>query len=414
MTADSAKVQSKVIVPGLHDCDNVIYTKNHPWLGAFRIVVVYAVFAALWILLSDRAIGLLFIDADALIRASMVKGWLFVAFTSLLLFILVRRLVGQLASAHRRELEREREQRQAPAMLAALAENTDDAIFIKDPEGRYLMLNRAASRFIGKPVEDVLGKDDSALFPARQAEMLLATGRRVLETGMIETNEEVVSTPAGERVFLATKGPLRDAAGRLLGIFGISRDITERKQIEEAVRANNERLKKVIDNDMVGVMFWDMTEGRLIDANEYFLRLVGFSRREMDAGELTWQRLTPTEYVPLSVSEMDKLAKTGRIGPYQKEYLCKNGSRQWLLFAGSLIEDNLCVEFCVDISDLKASENQLKARNAELERFNRAATERELRMIALKREVNTMASELGRPMPYDLSFAEEPRGKSAP
>ncbi len=382
--------------------------------GAFRVVLVYAVFAGLWILLSDRAMGLLFIDPDALVKASMVKGWFFVAVTSLLLYILVRRLVGQLAAAHRRELEREREQRQAPAMLSTLAENTDDAIFVKDPEGRYLMFNRAASRFIGKPVEDVLGKDDRALFPPEQAEMLMAIDRRVIETDMIETNEEVVSTPAGEKVFLATKGPLRDSTGRLLGSFGISRDITERKKAEEAIRASHERLKNVIDNDMVGVMFWDTSAGRLVDANDYFLRLVGFSRREMEAGALTWQRLTPPEYIALSLVEMEKLAKTGHIGPYQKEYLCKDGSRQWLLFAGSLIEENLCVEFCVDISELKASENHLKERNTELERFNRAATERELRMIALKREVNAMARELGHPMPYDLSFAEEPGGKRAP
>lgn len=393
---------------------NLIDTQDHSRLGPFRVVLAYAIFAGLWILLSDRAIGLLFSDPDALVRASMVKGWLFVAFTSLLLFMLVRRLVGQLASAHRRALDREREQRQAPAMLDALVDNTDDAIFVKDLDGRYLMFNRAASRFVGKPREDVLGKDDRALFPAEQAEMLMAIGRRVIESDMIETNEELISTPEGDRVFLATKGPLRDREGKLLGIFGISRDITERKQAEAAIHASNERLKNIVDNDVVGVAFWDPSAGRLIDANDHFLRLVGFTRSEVEAGTLTWQRLSPPDCTGPSFPERDELVNTGRVGPHQRECLCKDGSRAWLLVAGNLIEEGLCVEFCVDISDLKASESQLRERNAELERFNRAAVERELRMIALKREVNAMARELGRPAPYELSFAAEADGMRRP
>ena len=63
--------------------------------GALRVALVYAAFAGLWILLSDRAMGLLWHDPEALVQASMLKGWFFVVVTTLLLYVLVRRLVGQ-------------------------------------------------------------------------------------------------------------------------------------------------------------------------------------------------------------------------------------------------------------------------------------------------------------------------------
>ncbi len=81
--------------------------RTHPPrpVGVFIVVFAYALFAGLWILLSDRAMGVLFSDPAALVQVSMVKGWFFVAVTSLLLYVLVRRLVGQLDAAHQRDLE---------------------------------------------------------------------------------------------------------------------------------------------------------------------------------------------------------------------------------------------------------------------------------------------------------------------
>lgn len=374
------------------------------WRGAFQVVLAYAIFASLWILLSDRAMSLMFTDHDLLVQAGMVKGWLFVAVTSLLLYVLVRRFVGQLQTAHRHELEALLRQQHSLQLLDTLVESSDDAIFAKDAEGRYLLFNQAAADIVGKPVEAVLGHDDRALFPADQAEMLMQIGRRVMTTGQIETNEEVIDTPSGRRTFLATKGPLHDADGGIFGIFGISRDITGRKQAEEKLRDSNASLQKVIDNPVVGVMFWDTVNGLLMDANATFLNFVGYDRHALEAGELTWQRLTPPEYIVLSQAEMVKLHTTGRIGPYQKEYLCKDGRRLWLLFAGSALGGDSAIEFCIDISALKEAETELQHRNEELERFNQAAIERELRMIALKQEVNALAHELGRSPPYALKF----------
>lgn len=151
-----------------------------------------------------------------------------------------RQQLALAASVQQSQAERLR----ALSLLAAIADSSDDAIFAKDLEGRFILFNRAASHFVGKPVEDVLGRDERAIFPAEQAERVMAIGRQVIAENRIHTQEEVLSMPDGERVFLTTKGPLRDADGQIIGLFGFSRDITARKDAEEALYRQAEELRQ--------------------------------------------------------------------------------------------------------------------------------------------------------------------------
>lgn len=196
-------------------------------VDVLRVVLVYAVFASLWILLSDTVVHLLFSDPARMVLVSTLKGWLFVVVTSLLLYGLIRRLRDQALAASRQELAAQAEKLRALQLLAAIADNSSDAIFAKDREGRYLLANRAVERIVGKPGGQMLGQDDTFLFP-QQAETIRANDRRVMDENRIDTCEETVATAAGERIFMTTKGPLHDAQGQVSGIFGISRDITER------------------------------------------------------------------------------------------------------------------------------------------------------------------------------------------
>lgn len=142
-----------------------------------------------------------------------------------------RQQLALAASIQQAQAERLR----ALSLLSAIADGSEDAIFAKDTEGRYLLFNRAASRFVGKPSESIIGRDDHACFPPEQASMLIESNRRVIAENRMRTQEETLDTPLGQRIFLATKGPLSDADGQTIGTFGISRDITERKREEEAL-----------------------------------------------------------------------------------------------------------------------------------------------------------------------------------
>ena len=138
----------------------------------FRIVLIYALFASLWILFSDSAVGWLFADPRQIVLASTLKGWLFVAVTSLLLFVLIKRFLAQTLAATRRESKAHEEKASALQLLAAIAEHSTDAIFAKDLDGRYLLVNREAARVMGKTFGEVIGRQDSELFPAEEAEQI--------------------------------------------------------------------------------------------------------------------------------------------------------------------------------------------------------------------------------------------------
>lgn len=138
-----------------------------------------------------------------------------------------------------------REERlRALQLLDAIAEQSEDAIFAKDLDGRYLLFNRAAAGFVGKPATEVIGTDDRSLFPAEQAARIQANDRRGINEARMVVSEEVLDTALGQRVFHATKGPLYDSGGRVIGSFGISRDVTDATRAEDELRQRNEELER--------------------------------------------------------------------------------------------------------------------------------------------------------------------------
>lgn len=153
--------------------------------------------------------------------------------------------------------------------------------------------------------------------------------------------------------------PYRSAEDRIEGIVITFIDISGRKQAEGALRASEERLRRIINIDAVGVLIFD-DEGALLDCNDAFLKMCGYSRQDTAARKLTWRTITPPEYLQASEREWEKLANTGRIGPYEKEIVCRDGSRLWMVFAGASLGDGTVAEYWMDVSDRKRDEQDLR------------------------------------------------------
>jgi PAS domain S-box-containing protein len=130
------------------------------------------------------------------------------------------------------------------SMLRAIFENARDVVFFKDDQLRYLKANRALSEVVGHPVEEILGAADDQLFSAEDAAVQAASDRRVLAGEVVE--EETVKAVSGtRRSFHVIKAPVRDGAGRVVGICGVARDTTDRVRSERALERRDLFLSKV-------------------------------------------------------------------------------------------------------------------------------------------------------------------------
>jgi PAS domain S-box-containing protein len=241
------------------------------------------------------------------------------------------------------------------------------AIFMLNSDGYITEWTEGAERVKGYIAEEIIGKHVSIFYPPeavaageveREMQEAAATGRAERETWRVRKG--------GQRFWaneIATA--IRDAAGNLVGFTKISCDLSERKQADEALRESEIRLRKVLDIETVGVLFFDGA-GAIVNANDAFLQLVGYRREELEAGILSWQQLTPPEWLEVSRAQVSKLKEVGRIGPYEKQYFRKNGSRWWGLFAGAGLGDGITVEYVIDITEHKRAETALREREQQL------------------------------------------------
>ena len=123
----------------------------------------------------------------------------------------------------------------ASDILQAVIDATPDAIFVKDLGGRYVLVNQAAARFIARTPEEVIGRNDFELYPEATARRFVQDDQAVLETGTAMSFEGVASSALGMQAYLVTKGVYRDKSGKILGIYGISHDITELRAAQDSL-----------------------------------------------------------------------------------------------------------------------------------------------------------------------------------
>lgn len=193
------------------------------------------------------------------------------------------KMVGTTHDITERTLAR-REMERTSDLLRAVVDGTPDAFFVKDLQGRYLLFNEGAARLVGRPVEEVLGRDDTVLFDPADARVVMENDRQVMEAGETKLAEEVLTAVGVKRTYLVTKVPYRDRQGNVIGLIGISRDITEWKQAEAKLLEQATLLDHAQDAIVVRsldheVLYWNRGAARLYGRTEK--EAVGHSIKEM-------------------------------------------------------------------------------------------------------------------------------------
>lgn len=132
------------------------------------------------------------------------------------------------------EQKRNRETLQeSESLLRAVIDGTSDAVFVKDVGGHYLLINPAGQKALRRATAEVLGKTDRELLASAAAAQIAEHERRVARDGTALTFEYAFADPSGDRLFSVTVSPRRDGAGRVIGVVGVARDITDRKRLDQ-------------------------------------------------------------------------------------------------------------------------------------------------------------------------------------
>jgi len=184
----------------------------------------------------------------------------------------------------------ETELRRTNDLLRAVADGTPDAVFVKDLNGRYLLCNKAAARFFGLTVDEMLRQDDIAIFGLDRGRAVMESDRRVMETGLVQTTEEAMTVTGVTRIFHAFKAPYRDASGNVVGIISIARDITEPKLAEQRLARSNrlyQMLSKINETIVRVTSPQSLFEGMcLIAVEQGEFRMAAVVQMDADTGRI--------------------------------------------------------------------------------------------------------------------------------
>jgi PAS domain S-box-containing protein len=211
----------------------------------------------------------------------------------------------------------EEELRESQALLRSVSEGTDEAIFVKDRESRLLMANPATLRIIGKTAEEALGKNDAEIFSDPQiGRTILETDRRIMDLGRSEVVEETVDGPEGRRYFLSTKSPRFDEEGRVIGLIGVARDITERKRAENALRTSEEMSRAILNAANESIFYADRSY-RILAANETAARRLGKTTPEIIGSHL--YDFLPADLWETRKAAYEEVLKSGKAVQFEDE-----------------------------------------------------------------------------------------------
>ncbi|MFO0964045.1 MAG: PAS domain S-box protein [Gemmataceae bacterium] len=292
--------------------------------------------------------------------------------------------------------------------LLAILDAGTACIYLKDPLGRYAFVNRRFEDLFHLTREQVLGKTDFEIFPPEHAAAFRANDLRVMDAGRSLEMEEIAPHDDGPHIYLSLKFPMRDAAGKVSGVCGISTDITRLKNTEE-------------DRNLFFHLTLDLLctadfEGRFLTLSPSWRRTLGWSEEELtsrpyidfvhpddrDATLREAARLQEDDYQTLS---------------FENRYRCADGSYKWLLWtARSAANRKLVYAAARDITPRKVDEQRRAEQAAELERA--AASERAAhdqlkkatshlvqteKLVGLGQMVAGIAHEINNPLSYVIN-----------
>ncbi|CAH2602457.1 Histidine kinase [Rhodovastum atsumiense] len=257
------------------------------------------------------------------------------------------------------------ELRRTSALLRAIGTCAPDLMYAKDLDGCYLFANPAALDVYGRPAGAVLGHTDLQWHhDPLEATALMRNDRWVLRSGRTQIIEESFASPGrATRLYRSAKAPLRLDDGTVIGIVGVSGDITQIKATEAALRRSEERFRAIFEQAAVGMAVIGL-DGRWLQVNDKLCAITGYSREEF--ATLTVRAITHPDDIPQTVALKEQLvAGTIALHQLEKRYRRKDGSHVWINGSAALLRDaegrpEALVAVIEDITERRRAEAALR------------------------------------------------------
>ena len=251
-------------------------------------------------------------------------------------------------------------------LLRAVIEGTTDAIFVKDRQGRYLMINQAGAMVSGKDADYHIGRLDSDVFSPESTQAIRASDETVFETGETRTFEEHLEINGRMKIFQATKGLYKDAAGNVLGLIGIARDVTKRIRTEEALRESEHLFRTLMNTVSAGIYIY--RDNRVLYVNSAAEQISGYSREEVLESDL-FIMVDPShrEFAINNAKAREK--RESPLNGYDLKIMRKDGGERWLNVSGASIKfegEPAVLLTAFDITQLRLASDALAAEKERL------------------------------------------------
>ena len=282
------------------------------------------------------------------------------------------------------ELERQQTDaalRLSEAQLQTLVDTAPLGVYLVDQDFHIRQMNPIALAAFGN-IPDLVGRDFDEVIHLvwlqEYADDIVRRFRHTLDTGEPYLVPERIKQRRDRGVmeyyeWQINRIPLPTGG---YGVVCYFRDISAQVLVRQAIAQSEERLKSFVEANVVGILFGDVYGG-IHEANNELLRIVGYTREDLQTGRLRWTEITPPEYLPMEEQYIAEAQARGACSPYEKEYIRKDGSRVPVLIGYSLLGEarEQTVVFILDLSDRKRILQQEQAAREEAERANRIKDE---------------------------------------
>lgn len=258
--------------------------------------------------------------------------------------------------------------RETERQFRVLADSIPNLAWMADSEGWIFWYNQRWYDYTGTTLEEMAGWGWQSVHDPAVLPQVLERIRKSFQSGeLFEMVFPLRGYDGVFRPFLTRMIPVLDGDGKVLRWFGTNTDISAQKQAELALDLSIRRFERLAEANPFGVTISDL-HGKIHSVNPAFSRLLGYSEEEVLAGLVDSHTITPPEYWGVAAKRIEETVRTGEAGPFEKEYITKDGRRVPVLVGSAMLDSTpgaeRIVAFITDLTTLKRAEEALRKSDA--------------------------------------------------